>query len=182
MIKNSCSNQFQSPSINSHPHQLTSFRQHQRHHSYSNPQFIHHQGSQNKQHKRSFSHNSNNLEILKHCSSINSFTESQKSFTSLNFKLNQSSLSSLDFRGEAINFKATTDSLLETLSAVLEIMQHKEDLYAKKFEQDLDRKRRLDEMRQQLNSQTNGNNHPTVFDCGPDYFEEGPNSKIKVSR
>jgi len=171
MIKSSCSNQFTSPSINSHP-------SHQRHHSYSNPQFIH-QSSQSKHHKRSFSHNSNNLEILKPGSSINSFSESQKSLTSLNSKLNQSSLSSLDFKGEAINFKATTDSLLDTLNVVLEIMQQKEDLLTKKFEQDLDRKKKLDEIRQQLNS-AQANQPLNAFDCGPDYFEvEGPNSKIK---
>lgn len=186
MIKNN-SNQSSSIINNGTSPVIANFKQHQRHHSYSNPQFVLHQTNQIKHHKRSFSHNSNNFELgLKPCSSINSFTESQKSLNSLNSKLNQSSLLSLDFKGEAINFKATTDSLFDSLNAALEIMQQKEDFFARKFEQDLDRKKKLEEMRQQLNTvqQTNGGtNHPTVFDCGPDYFEEGlrgPNSKIKV--
>ena len=171
MIKNSCSNQLTN-NLN--------FKQHQRHHSYSNPQFIHH-NSQSKHHKRSFSHNSNNLEVLKHGSSINFQYSDSKS--SLSSKLIQSSLSSLDFKGEAINFRATTDSLLESLNCCLEIMQQKEEeFYAKKLEQDLERKKKLDEMRQQLSTTANGTTNTqqtTVFNCGPDYFEEGPNSRIK---
>lgn len=178
MIKNTYSNQLTN-NLN--------FKQHQRHHSYSNPQFIHH-NSQNKSkhHKRSFSHNGNNLEVLKHdSSSINLYSDSKNSLNSLNSKIIQSSLSSLDFKGEAINFKATTDSLLESLNCCLEIMHQKEEeFYAKKLEQDLERKKKLEEMKQLANGTTNSSvmvNAQNVFNCGPDYFEEvgGPNSKIK---
>lgn len=177
MIKNA------GPSLSNQLSNNLNFKQHQRHHSYSNPQFIHSPNNPagRQHHKRSFSHNSNNLEVLKRGSSINLFSESKDSLNSLTSKVIQSSLSSLDFKGEAINFRATTDSLLESLNAALEIMQQKEELYAKKLDQDLERKKKFEEMRQQLNcltanSQANGQN---VFNGGPDYFEEGPNSKIK---
>ena len=60
-------------------------------------------------------------------------------------------------------------------------MQQKEELYAKKLDQELERKKKFEEMRQQLNgSSANGAaNGTNVFNCGPDYFEEGPNTKIK---
>lgn len=150
------------------------FKQHQRHHSYSNPQFIHHNNSnQSKHHKRSFSHNSNNLEVLKNGSSINLYSDSQKSLNSLNSKLfnnHHQSLSSLDFKGEKINFKLTADSLLESLNSCLEIMQQKEEFYAKRSEQELERKKKLEELKL-LTANDSIVNNKNLIECGPGNFQ-----------
>ena len=43
-------------------------------------------------------------------------------------------LSGIDFRGEAITFKATTAGIIASLSHCIEMMQRREDYWQKKFE------------------------------------------------
>ena len=43
-------------------------------------------------------------------------------------------MSNVDFKGEAITFKATTAGVISTLSYCLEVMNKREEYWQKKFE------------------------------------------------
>ena len=49
----------------------------------------------------------------------------------------------VDFRGEAITFKATTNGTLQTLQHCIEVMQVREEKLLKKIERERDRRRRF---------------------------------------
>lgn len=51
----------------------------------------------------------------------------------------------IDFKGEAMTFKATTTGVLETLEHCLEMVRQSEDVWRKRLERELDRRRRLEE-------------------------------------
>jgi len=98
-----------------------------------------------------------------------------------------------DFKGEAITFKATTAGILATISHCIDLMQQREEVWKRRFDKEVERRKRLEEqLKQQHNNSTtessgmataacaNGHTHslsPKVI-LGPDY-EEGPQSKIK---
>lgn len=162
-------------------------KSHQRHHSYSNIQ-LSHGSTVNKQHKRSSSHTSSNIEFLKHAASGASLCGG--SSTSNLVRSAQASARSLDFKGESITFKATTASILEALNNCLDLMQQKEDKFNKQLEAEVEKRRKLEELlRQGTNLQNVPANKSTAdrsiddkqngLMYEPDYYEEGPYSKIK---
>ena len=51
----------------------------------------------------------------------------------------------IDFKGEAMTFKATTTGVLATLEHCLEMVRQSEDVWRKRLERELDRRRRLEE-------------------------------------
>uniref|UniRef100_A0A672HNC4 Ceramide transporter 1 n=1 Tax=Salarias fasciatus TaxID=181472 RepID=A0A672HNC4_SALFA len=75
----------------------------------------------------------------------------------------------IDFKGEAITFKATTAGILSTLSHCIELMVKREDSWQKR----LDKRRRVEDAYKSAVNELKKKSHYG----GPDY-EEGPNSLI----
>ncbi|KAM7285537.1 ceramide transfer protein isoform X1 [Ixodes scapularis] len=81
----------------------------------------------------------------------------------------------VDFRGEAITFKATTAGILATLSHCIDLMAQREDAWKRKLEREVDKRKKLEEGYKQAVSEARS--QPAVVLGGPDY-EEGPHSMI----
>lgn len=79
----------------------------------------------------------------------------------------------IDFKGEAITFKATTAGVLATLSHCMELMAQREDTWKKRLERECDRRKRLEA----AYKQSQKNLKKTLVISGPDY-EEGPHCII----
>ncbi|XP_062340058.1 LOW QUALITY PROTEIN: ceramide transfer protein-like [Osmerus eperlanus] len=93
-------------------------------------------------------------------------------------KLFQSSLSprginGIDFKGEAITFKATTAGILATLSHCIDLMVKREDSWQKRLDKEMEKRRRIEDSYKSALTDLKKKSH---FG-GPDY-EEGPNSLI----
>lgn len=92
-------------------------------------------------------------------------------------KLFQSSspkeINGIDFKGEAITFKATTAGILATLSHCIDLMVKREDSWQKRLEKEMEKRRRIEESYKSALNELKKKSH---FG-GPDY-EEGPNSLI----
>lgn len=82
-------------------------------------------------------------------------------------------INGIDFKGEAITFKATTAGILATLSHCIELMVKREDNWQKRMDKEAEKKRRLEEAYKNAMIELKKKSH---FG-GPDY-EEGPNSLI----
>lgn len=81
---------------------------------------------------------------------------------------------SVDFKGEAITFKATSEGVLATLQHCVELMVQREDAWRRRWEKEVERKRKLQELYKALKEQIamhhNGSPRPRVFiHGGPDY-------------
>lgn len=70
----------------------------------------------------------------------------------------------IDFKGEAMTFKATTSGVLATLEHCLEMVRQSEDVWRKRLEREVERRRRLEENIRTL--RTHGS-RPIVH-AGPD--------------
>ncbi|XP_076613684.1 ceramide transfer protein-like isoform X3 [Chaetodon auriga] len=92
-------------------------------------------------------------------------------------KLFQSSspkeINGIDFKGEAITFKATTAGILATLSHCIDLMVKREDSWQKRLDKEMEKRRRIEEGYKSALNELKKKSH---FG-GPDY-EEGPNSLI----
>ncbi|XP_029025328.1 ceramide transfer protein-like [Betta splendens] len=92
-------------------------------------------------------------------------------------KLFQSSspkgINGIDFKGEAITFKATTAGILATLSHCIDLMVKREDSWQKRLDKVDGKRRRIEESYKSTLNELKKKSH---FG-GPDY-EEGPNSLI----
>ncbi|XP_067935028.1 ceramide transfer protein-like isoform X2 [Watersipora subatra] len=75
----------------------------------------------------------------------------------------------IDFKGEAITFKATTAGIISTLSHCLELMGQREDAWKKKYDKEVERRKKVEEL---YKSCKDSSRKPIVIG-GPDY-EEGP--------
>ncbi|XP_006167847.1 collagen type IV alpha-3-binding protein isoform X2 [Tupaia chinensis] len=82
-------------------------------------------------------------------------------------------INGIDFKGEAITFKATTAGILATLSHCIELMVKREDSWQKRLDKETEKKRRAEEGYKNAMIELKKKSH---FG-GPDY-EEGPNSLI----
>ncbi|CAK9303561.1 unnamed protein product [Gordionus sp. m RMFG-2023] len=82
---------------------------------------------------------------------------------------------SLDFKGEAFTFKATTSGLIATLSHCIDILYQREEHWKKKLEKEVEKRKKLEEL---CNQAQNFNLKKTMIFGGPD-FEEGPHCAIK---
>uniref|UniRef100_A0A8C6WNX3 Ceramide transfer protein n=1 Tax=Neogobius melanostomus TaxID=47308 RepID=A0A8C6WNX3_9GOBI len=79
----------------------------------------------------------------------------------------------IDFKGEAITFKATTAGILSTMSHCIELMVKREDSWQKRLDKELEKRRRLEDAYKSAVNELKKKSHYG----GPDY-EEGPNSLI----
>ncbi|XP_053737964.1 ceramide transfer protein-like isoform X2 [Synchiropus splendidus] len=79
----------------------------------------------------------------------------------------------IDFKGEAITFKATTAGILATLSHCIELMVKREDSWQKRLDKEVEKRRRMEDSYKSALNELKKKSH---FH-GPDY-EEGPNSLI----
>lgn len=87
--------------------------------------------------------------------------------------INDASLKSIDFKGEAITFKATSDGVLATLCHCVELMNQREDAWRRRWDKENEKKRKMLEHYKLLKDQVNmnrgdANNIPRVLG-GPDY-------------
>ncbi|CAL8248903.1 unnamed protein product [Merluccius merluccius] len=82
-------------------------------------------------------------------------------------------LNGIDFKGEAITFKATTAGILSTLSHCIELMVKREDSWQKRLDKELEKRRRVEDAYKSSMNELKKKSHYG----GPDY-EEGPNSLI----
>ncbi|XP_035233642.1 ceramide transfer protein-like isoform X1 [Stegodyphus dumicola] len=81
----------------------------------------------------------------------------------------------IDFKGEAITFKATTSGILNTLSHCIELFSQREESWKRRLEKEADKRRKIEEAYKQALSEVKAI-RPIVLG-GPDY-EEGPHSMI----
>ncbi|XP_050401750.1 ceramide transfer protein [Patella vulgata] len=80
---------------------------------------------------------------------------------------------SVDFKGEAFTFKATTAGIVATLSHCIELMSQREEAWKKRLEKEVDKRKKYEESYKSLL-----NERPkAVVLGGPDY-EEGPHCLI----
>ncbi|KAM7392466.1 hypothetical protein PAMA_007534 [Pampus argenteus] len=93
----------------------------------------------------------------------------EKLFQSLSPK----GINGIDFKGEAITFKATTAGILATLSHCIDLMVKREDSWQKRLDKEMERRRRIEDGYKSTLNELKKKSH---FG-GPDY-EEGPNSLI----
>ncbi|KAG9488113.1 hypothetical protein GDO78_007744 [Eleutherodactylus coqui] len=82
-------------------------------------------------------------------------------------------INGIDFKGEAITFKATTAGILATLSHCIDLMVKREDSWQKRLDKEVEKRRRVEEAYKNAMTELKKKAH---FG-GPDY-EEGPNSLI----
>uniref|UniRef100_A0A3P8ZNZ7 Ceramide transfer protein n=1 Tax=Esox lucius TaxID=8010 RepID=A0A3P8ZNZ7_ESOLU len=87
--------------------------------------------------------------------------------------LSPKGISGIDFKGEAITFKATTAGILATLSHCIDLMVKREDSWQKRLDKEMEKRRRIEDGYKTHLSELKKKSH---FG-GPDY-EEGPNSLI----
>uniref|UniRef100_A0A665X1X5 Ceramide transfer protein n=1 Tax=Echeneis naucrates TaxID=173247 RepID=A0A665X1X5_ECHNA len=87
--------------------------------------------------------------------------------------LNPKGINGIDFKGEAITFKATTAGILATLSHCIDLMVKREDSWQKRLDKEMEKRRRIEDSYQSALNELKKKSH---FG-GPDY-EEGPNSLI----
>uniref|UniRef100_A0A671KVM6 Ceramide transfer protein n=1 Tax=Sinocyclocheilus anshuiensis TaxID=1608454 RepID=A0A671KVM6_9TELE len=79
----------------------------------------------------------------------------------------------IDFKGEAITFKATTAGILSTLSHCIDILVKKEESWQRRLDKEIERRRRAEDAYKAALTELKKKPHYG----GPDY-EEGPNSLI----
>ncbi|XP_031731027.1 ceramide transfer protein-like isoform X1 [Anarrhichthys ocellatus] len=82
-------------------------------------------------------------------------------------------INGIDFKGEAITFKATTAGILATLSHCIDLMVKREDSWQKRVDKEMEKRRRIEDSYKSALNELKKKSH---FG-GPDY-EEGPNSLI----
>lgn len=82
-------------------------------------------------------------------------------------------MNGIDFKGEAITFKATTAGILSTLSHCIELMVKREDSWQKRLDKELEKRKRVEDAYKSAMNELKKKSHYG----GPDY-EEGPNSLI----
>ncbi|KAJ7988549.1 hypothetical protein DPEC_G00324720 [Dallia pectoralis] len=87
--------------------------------------------------------------------------------------LSPKGITGIDFKGEAITFKATTAGILATLSHCIDLMVKREDGWQRRLDKEMEKRRRIDDGYKSRLSELKKKSH---FG-GPDY-EEGPNSLI----
>ncbi|CAF3843602.1 unnamed protein product [Rotaria magnacalcarata] len=78
----------------------------------------------------------------------------------------------IDFKGEALTFKATTDGVIHNVAFSIELMQKREDVWRKKYEKELERRKRFQDLYNQINKKK-------VPAFGSPDAEEGPHSTLK---
>jgi len=60
----------------------------------------------------------------------------------------------IDFKGEAMTFKATTAGVLSTLQHCLDMVRQREDVWRKRMDREIERRKRLEELFRTLRHQS----------------------------
>ncbi|XP_071167056.1 ceramide transfer protein-like isoform X1 [Mytilus edulis] len=84
---------------------------------------------------------------------------------------------SVDFKGEAFTFKATTAGIIATLSHCIDLMGQREEAWKKKLDKENERRKKTEEKFKELSAEQM-KQPPRLVIGGPD-FEEGPHCQIK---
>lgn len=84
-------------------------------------------------------------------------------------------LKPIDFKGEAITFRETTAGVITTLQHCLDIISQKEESFKKKFDREVDRRKKAEDLYRQCKEEVLKNRNSSI--PGPD-LEEGPHSTI----
>ncbi|RZF35041.1 hypothetical protein LSTR_LSTR009633 [Laodelphax striatellus] len=87
----------------------------------------------------------------------------------------ENALKAVDFKGEAMTFKATTNAVITTLGHCLDAVNQREDMWRKRLDRESERRRRLEEMCRAIKQQSAGSR--VIMHGGPDH-EEGPHSTL----
>ncbi|XP_075216905.1 ceramide transfer protein isoform X2 [Lycorma delicatula] len=88
--------------------------------------------------------------------------------------VSEHALKAVDFKGEAMTFKATARAVLTTLQHCLEAVGQREEVWRRRLERETERRRKLEEIYRVLKQQP-GNR--VIVHGGPDH-EEGPHSTL----
>lgn len=83
-------------------------------------------------------------------------------------------LKAVDFKGEAMTFKATAGAVLTTLQHCLDTVGQREDIWKRRLEKEIERRKQLEDMYQAAKEQAG---KQVIIRGGPD-FEEGPHSTL----
>lgn len=80
----------------------------------------------------------------------------------------------IDFKGEAITFKATSEGVIATLQHCVDLMVQREDAWRKRWEKEMEKRRKLQEICRSLKEQVTSNGAASgrprvVIHGGPDY-------------
>jgi collagen type IV alpha-3-binding protein len=80
----------------------------------------------------------------------------------------------IDFKGEAITFKATSEGVIATLQHCVDLMVQREDAWRKRWEKEMEKRRKLQEFCRSLKEQVTLNGGVSgrprvVIHGGPDY-------------
>lgn len=80
----------------------------------------------------------------------------------------------VDFKGEAITFKATSEGVLATLQHCVELMVQREDAWRRRWEKEVEKKRKVQELYKSLKDQvgtqqTDSPRPRLLIHGGPDY-------------
>ncbi|KAJ9579801.1 hypothetical protein L9F63_004547, partial [Diploptera punctata] len=81
----------------------------------------------------------------------------------------------VDFKGEAMTFKATTAGVLATLQHCLELLGQREETWRRRLEREVDRRRKVEELYRAARQEAASSR--LVVHGSPDY-EEGPHSAL----
>ena len=74
----------------------------------------------------------------------------------------------IDFKGEAITFKATTSAVLTTLQHCLDLFTQKEELWKKKLDKEIEKRKRLEELYNAVKDEMSFQKSKVVIQGGPD--------------
>ncbi|CAG7835936.1 unnamed protein product [Allacma fusca] len=88
----------------------------------------------------------------------------------------QKGLRTVDFRGEALTFKATTAGILTSLSHCIDVMSQREEMWKKRVEKEVEKRRKVEEYFKQALKEAQESKKMVVMG-GPD-CEEGPHSAL----
>ncbi|KAG1652574.1 Collagen type IV alpha-3-binding protein [Nymphon striatum] len=81
----------------------------------------------------------------------------------------------IDFKGEALTFKATTNGILAILSHCVDLVNQREESWKRRIEKEVEKRKKLEELYRQAISEARSQ-QPIVLG-GPDH-EEGPHSTL----
>jgi hypothetical protein len=73
----------------------------------------------------------------------------------------------IDFKGEAMTFKATTAGVLDTLQHCLELLGQREDTWRRRLEREVERRRKVEELYQTVRQEAAP--HRLALHGSPDY-------------
>jgi hypothetical protein len=86
---------------------------------------------------------------------------------------------SVDFKGEAMTFKATTAGVLATLQHCLELLGQREDTWRRRFEREVERRRKVEEMYRTARQEAT--THRLAIHGSPDYEVGAPTAMCRLT-